>query len=613
VAPGARFLGAGRARRSFEALFAERGAEKDAEAEADAIVIRHAEHLLSPVIGASTSRLVLSLLLRRRAMSGRSALKMLDDAAAAIQTSRDMLQHALDHARQGVTAFDSNLSLIAWNRAFAELFDMPPSMLRPGLGLDAIVRYNAARGAYGPGASDDFVAERITSLLDRDEPTRLRLHQPHRVLEVRSARLPDGGIVTTYADISETVAFEEELAAANESLERRVGERTAELERLNQELARAKTAAEDANVSKTRFLAAASHDLLQPLNAARLYVSSLVETAGDAPLAERLHLTRNIDASLEAVEEILGALLDISRLDAGATKPEISDVSLADLFRQLEIEFSPMARAKGLELTFVRTRLAVRSDRRLLRRLLQNFVSNAVKYTPHGRVLVGVRRAGEAARVEVWDTGVGIPQESSARVFDEFYRLDQGAKAARGLGLGLSIVQRLGRVLGHPIGLRSVPGRGSVFSVAAPLTVAAETFVEAAVAEAPQDPLAGLRVLAIDNEPRVLEGMRALMGKWGCEVATASGFAECLERLDPAPDIVIADYHLDDGDGLSAISAVRARLGADLPAVLATADRSVEVRAACAAADVALLNKPVKPAPLRALLTRGLSLKQAAE
>jgi Na+/proline symporter/signal transduction histidine kinase/CheY-like chemotaxis protein len=612
----ARFIGAARARRSFDALFRERGVDKFASAEADAIVIRHAEHLLSPVIGASTSRLVLSLLLRRRAMSGKSALKMLDDASAAIQSSRDLLQHALDHARQGISVFDANLSLLAWNRAFAELFDLPAAMLREGLGLDAIVRYNALRGLYGHGASDDFVAERIASLLDRDEPTRLRLYAPQRVLEVRSARLPDGGIVTTYADITQTVAFEDELAAANESLERRVGERTAELERLNRELKAAKTAAEDANYSKTRFLAAAGHDLLQPLNAARLYASSLSETAAHAPAEEHVDLARNIDASLEAVEEILGALLDISRLDAGATRPEIGAVSLAEMFRQLEIEFAPMARAKGLKLGFVATRLAVRSDRRLLRRLLQNFVSNAIKYTPRGRVLVGVRRRGEAARVEVWDTGLGVPASQQAAIFEEFRRLDQGAKVARGLGLGLSIVERLGRVLGHPIDVKSESGRGSMFGVRAPLSRAAPAAAPDAVAaepSAPADPLEGLRVLAIDNEPRVLEGMRILIGKWGCQVATAGGVAEALTRLDPSPDIVIADYHLDDGDGLAAIAAVRQRLGAAIPAVLATADRSVEVRDACAAADVALLNKPVKPAPLRALLTRGLSLKQAAE
>ena len=610
----ARFLGAARARRAFDALFVSRGVEKHASALADSSVIRHAEHLLSPVIGASTSRLVLSLLLKRRAMSGVAALQMLDDASAAMQSSRDLLQHALDHARQGISVFDSNLALVAWNRAFAELFDLPPNMLRDGLGLDAIVRFNALRGLYGEGASDDFVAERISSLLDRDEPIRLRLRGTPRVLEIRSARLPDGGIVTTYADISQTVAFEDELAAANESLERRVGERTAELEQLNGELARAKTAAEEANLSKTRFLAAAGHDILQPLNAARLYASSLVETAADAPAEERVQLTRNIDASLEAVEEILGALLDISRLDAGATRPEIGDVALADVFRQLDIEFSPMARAKGLKLTFTPTRLAVRSDRRLLRRLLQNFVSNAIKYTPKGRVLVGARRVGETVRIEVWDTGQGIPEDMRARVFEEFHRLDQGAKVARGLGLGLSIVQRLSRVLGHPLRLDSTPGRGSMFGITAPLSraVLAPALVEATPLYA-ADPLAGLHVLAIDNEPRVLEGMRTLIGKWGATVATASGGEEALMRLDPPPDVVIADYHLDDGDGLAAIAAVRARLGAGLPAVLATAERSADLRAACEAADVALLYKPVKPAPLRALLTRGLALRAAAE
>ena len=612
----ARFLGAARARRAFDAFFNERGLKKSESEEADALLIRHAEHLLSPAIGASTSRLVLSLLLRRRAMSGKSALKMLDDASAAIQSSREQLQHALDHARQGITVFDSNLALSTWNREFVDLFDLPLSMMRPGVGLDAIVRYNASRGLYGPGSSDDFVAERIASLLNDDEPIRLRLPTKQRVIEIRSARLPDGGIVTTYTDVTQSVAAEEELAAANERLERRVQQRTAELERLNQELARAKTAAEDANLSKTRFLAAAGHDILQPLNAARLYASSLTESAADGGTDERVSLARNVDASLEAVEEILGALLDISRLDAGATKPEISDLAIQDLFRQLEIEFAPMARAKGLKLTFAQTSLSIRSDRRLMRRLLQNFVSNAIKYTPKGRVLVGARRGAGVARIEVWDTGLGVPEDSQARIFDEFLRLDQGARAARGLGLGLSIVQRLGKVLDHPVTLRSKPGAGSVFRVAAPLGARAKAAaLEPAGSETARaaEPLSGLHVLAIDNEPRVLDGMRILLAKWGCQVTTAHGIETALEAIRDAPDVIIADYHLDDGDGLQAIAALRERLGAPTPAILATADRSPEVRDACQAADVALLNKPLKPAPLRALLSRSLSLRAAAE
>ena len=509
----ARYLGAGRARRAFSTFMREHGLVYDPALEASAQLIRQAEFLLSPAIGASTSRRVLSLLLRPRTVSGQSALKLIDEASAAIQSSRDQLQHALDHARQGVSVFDANLALTAWNREFVDLFNLPPAMLRHGVGLDEIVRFNAGRGAYGPGDSEDFVAERVASLLYDDQPNRLRLFSTNRVIEVRSARLPDGGIVTTYTDVTQTVRVEEALEAANEMLERRVDERTAELQRLNAELERAKNEADAANLSKTRFLAAASHDILQPLNAARLYASSLTEDVNRIDPEERNNLARNVDVSLEAVEEIIGALLDISRLDAGATRPEISDVPVADLMRTLEIEFAALARTKGLDLVFVPTTIAIRTDRRLMRRLLQNLISNALKYTLSGRVLVGCRRTPGAVRIEVWDTGLGIPPEHERAVFVEFKRLDQGARVARGLGLGLSIVERLGRVLEHGVGLRSRPGNGSVFFVTAPLGRATpETLAGRGAPEpiAAGEPLNGLKVLAIDNEPRVLDGLKAL-------------------------------------------------------------------------------------------------------
>jgi CheY-like chemotaxis protein len=284
----------------------------------------------------------------------------------------------------------------------------------------------------------------------------------------------------------------------------------------------------------------------------------------------------------------------------------------------LEIEFAALARAKGLDLIFVPTSLAVRTDRRLMRRLMQNLISNALKYTLKGRVLVGCRRLPGAARIEVWDTGLGIPPEHERAVFAEFRRLDQGARVARGLGLGLSIVERLGRVLEHPVGLRSRPGKGSVFSVTAPLGRAAAT--PRAEPDAPEpvaagEPLSGFKVLAIDNEPRVLEGMRVLLERWGCAVATAHG----LEEADAAlaefgePDVIIADYHLDSGDGVAAIRALRERFGRPIPAILATADRSPEVRDAAAREDAVVMNKPLKPAPLRAQLTRYSAMREAAE
>jgi CheY-like chemotaxis protein len=219
-------------------------------------------------------------------------------------------------------------------------------------------------------------------------------------------------------------------------------------------------------------------------------------------------------------------------------------------------------------------------------------------------------------RIQVWDTGIGVPEAEQRRIFDEFLRLDQGARAARGLGLGLSIVERLGRVLAHPISLHSRPGLGSVFAVEAPIGLSGPTQAIGASGGEPQsriEPLAGLKVLAIDNEPRVLDGMRVLLQKWGCRVATADGLAAALSSLDVEPDVIIADYHLDDENGLAVIAALRERLGWIAPAILTTADRTPEVRDAAAAAEVALLNKPLKPAPLRAQLSRFLALRAAAE
>jgi Na+/proline symporter/signal transduction histidine kinase len=609
----ARYLGEEQTRLSFEGFARSRGFVEDDKADADIHLLRYAEHLLASAIGAASSRLVLSLLLRRRNVSKKAALKLLDDASAAIQYNRDLLQHALDHARQGITVFDKDLRLMSWNREFQDLFELPSSLARVGTGLDEIVRYNAARGFYGPGEPDEFVAVRLESFINDPEPVRVRLHTSGKVIEIRSAHMPDGGIVTTYSDITAAVEAEEALERANETLERRVRERTEELLRLNGELGRAKAEAEEANVSKTRFLAAASHDILQPLNAARLYATSLLErdrTNGDAKLAS------NVDASLEAVEEILTALLDISRLDSGAMKAEMSSFRIEDILGQLKLEFEPVAREKSLSLRFVPCSGTVRSDRRLLRRLLQNLVSNAIKYTPRGKVLVGCRRRRGKLRIEVWDTGLGIPPSKQKIVFREFQRLDQGARAARGLGLGLSIVERIARVVDHPIRLRSQVGKGSVFSVEVPTAAPLPAMVaQPDQAPKPAAPLMGMVVLCIDNEPAILDGMRMLLTGWGCTVLTASGPKEAQAALrgKNRPDVIIADYHLDDADGLEVITSLRWKLGSETPAILLTADRSLPVREAAAEKAVHVLNKPLKPAALRALLAQWRATRTAAE
>jgi len=600
-----RYLGEERTSRAFDVFATGRGETPDGKREADVHTLRFAEHLLASAIGAASARLVLSLLLRRRNVSTKAALKLLDDASAAMQYSRDLLQNALDHAEQGVTVFDRDLRLSAWNRAFQDIFGLPPNVIRVGVGLDEIVRSNAMRGIYGSGRMDELIRQRLVSFTHQTEPFRLRLQPGDRVIEIRTNPLPDGGLVTTYTDVTDTVLAEEALERANETLEGRVRERTEELTRVNDELQAAKAIAEEANLSKTRFLAAASHDILQPLNAARLYTSALVETQTGEPVSS---LSRNVDASLDAVEEILSAILDISRLDSGALKPDWSVFRIDELFRQLQVEFAPVAQGKGLELVFVPSSLSVRSDRRLLRRLLQNLISNAIKYTESGHILVGCRRRGGALRLSVHDTGLGIPPSKQRLVFREFQRLDQGARIARGLGLGLSIVERISRVLDHRLTLASQVGKGSVFSLdiptAVPLPAAPAQTPAAAV---PDRPLAGLVILAIDNEPAILDGMQRLLGNWGCVVLTAGSLKAALRAIrdaDQQPSVLIVDYHLDDTDGIEVVTKLRWRLKSNPRALLVTADRSVGVREAALAKDILVLNKPLKPAALRATLAR---------
>ena len=610
----ARYLGEERTRSSFESFAATRRISLQPEAEADFELLRYAEHQLASAIGAASSRLVLSLLLRKRMVSTKAALKLLDDANAAIHYNREILQTALDHVRQGIAVYDRDLRLVCWNRQFGEILDLPPELTRVGVSLDEIVRCSAEQGALGPGPVNELVRERLKHYVSESEPYLKRFPERGLVVEVRTNRMPDGGIVTTVTDITASVASAEALERANATLEMRVRQRTTELTGLNAELGRAKADAEEANISKTRFLAAASHDILQPLNAARLYVTSLRERNGDG---EDARLIGNVDASLEAVEEIIGALLDISRLDTGAMRPEFASFRIDDLLRQLEVEFSPLVRDKGLRLRFVRCSLTVRSDRRLLRRLLQNLVSNAIKYTPKGRVLVGCRRLRDRLRIEVHDTGLGIPQSKKRLIFREFHRLEEGAKVARGLGLGLSIVQRIGRVLDHKIDLRSAPGRGSSFSVEVPLSAAAPSGQLPRERSSPdRGQLVGTVVLCIDNDPTVLDGMKALLGGWGCQVLKAPDLAAAVDAVaasEVAPNGLLIDYHLDKGNGIEAIVELRRRFGAALPAILITADRSPHVRDEAHAHDVQVLNKPVKPAALRALMGQWRAHRVAAE
>ncbi|KQV44025.1 MULTISPECIES: PAS domain-containing hybrid sensor histidine kinase/response regulator [unclassified Rhizobium] len=605
----ARYLGEERMLRSFHSYERQNGRWLEDHQPADMALVHFSEQLLGSAIGSSSARLVLSLVLQRMDDTPVDTAWLLDQASEALQYNQDMLQTALSQMDQGIAVFDSFNNLIIWNRRFRQLLDLPEAAGQVGFPLAEIISMLTARGDI---AREDEKAL-VENFLTLDKPFLLELAGGARIIEVRTNAMPDKGIVTTYTDITQRVAADIALKQANETLELRVAERTGELTRVNREVAEARAAAEEANIGKTRFFAAAGHDILQPLNAARLYSSSLVERLGDS---ENSLLVRNIDSSLESVETILGAVLDISRLDTGAMKPRLQSVPLDDLLRRIETDFAPVARAADLKLTVMPTSLSVRSDPNLLRRLVQNLVSNAIKYTPKGKVLVGVRREGDNAVIQVLDSGIGIPASKFRTVFKEFARLDEGARTASGLGLGLSIVDRISRVLNHAVDLQSKQGKGTRFRVVMPIDRTAKAVKGPASPAATRiaEPLHGLSVLCIDNEPRILEGMMLLLEGWGCRVETVQSLADWQAGAKARPDAIIADYHLDNATGTDAIRAIRDHFGAVLPALLVTADRSPEVRATAERDGIAIQNKPVRPAALRAWLTQlSVALKAAAE
>jgi signal transduction histidine kinase len=472
-----------------------------------------------------------------------------------------------------------------------------------------------AEGKYNdPRQVEDMVADRLQKHIITRETFHERIDDGKRIIEVQTDAIPLGGIVVTYTNITERVESAEALARANESLEARVRERTAELTQVNEELALAKSKADEANLDKTRFLVAASHDILQPLNAARLYATSLVERNSSN---EDDRLIRNVDASLESVEEIINALLDISRLDAGAMKPECADFPLDELFKQLRLEFHPLAEEKNLQFRVIDTELCVSSDRRLLRRVLQNLVSNAIKYTDHGKVLLGCRRMGDHVKIEILDTGPGIPEPEFGLIFKEFQRLSSTSRKTRGLGLGLSIVERIAKVLQHEISVESVLGRGSVFRITLPIAVPVSDTIEPDQLTVPRvGQIKGCAVLCIDNEEQILDGMEELLSNWQCPALKALNARDAVKKISEegfTPDILLVDYHLDENTGMEAISYLRSELSYNIPAIIITADRSPEITEKIRAAGHHLLRKPLKPAQLRALMAQHRIRRIAAE
>jgi len=605
----ARFVGEERARQSFIRFAYRQGKGFNPNQNADGEWIAHTERLLAGVLGASSTRAVVKAAIEGREMQLEDVVRIADEASEVLQFNRALLQGAIENITQGISVVDQSLKLVAWNRRYLELFNYPDGLISVGRPIADIIRYNAERGLCGPGEAEVHVARRLHWMRQGRAHTSERLFPNGRVIELIGNPMPGGGFVMSFTDITAFREAEQALTEANEGLEQRVSERTQELSQLNVALTEAKGTAEAANQSKTRFLAAVSHDLMQPLNAARLF-SAALSHQDDGLSSEAQKLVQHLDSSLRSAEDLISDLLDISRLENGKINPDRKPFAVNELFDTLGAEFKALAQEQGLTFRVRGSHLRIDSDIKLLRRILQNFLTNAFRYAK-GPVLLGVRRRGGELCLEVWDRGPGIPEDKQQVIFEEFKRLDSHqTRAEKGLGLGLAIADGLCRVLGHTLRVRSWPGRGSVFSVSVPLARSQAVPASAAV-ELSGKLLSGAQVLCIDNEDSILIGMNSLLSRWGCQVWTARNREECAALLNDGvrPQVALVDYHLDHGDtGTKLMAWLRTHLGEPVPGVVISADGRPEMVAQVHAAGLDYLAKPVKPAALRALLSRYLPL-----
>jgi PAS domain S-box-containing protein len=536
-----------------------------------------------------------------------------------LETERNRYKWLFEHAVHGIFQASLQEGLRAANPALARMlgYDDPQDVL---WSLTDLASYMFVGGAEE--------MTRIRQLLSQDSglfgyETQLRRKDGSSIDVLMNLLLkPDeeGLFEGFVADITERKQAQKRLQQLNDELEQRVSSRTAELQeanrnllqqiverkRIEQDLREARDAAEAANHSKDKYLAAASHDLLQPLNAARLLISTLRERS--LPQAEHTLVERSHQA-LEGAEDLLTDLLDISKLDQAAIQPDIDVYRLEELLAPLASEFQSVAAAEGLSLRVRTPGYAISTDCRLLTRILRNFLSNACRYTEQGRILLGARKRGEYLELQVWDSGRGIPADQLGSIFLEFNQLNVGRAAERkGVGLGLAIVDRIARMLGYPVTVRSHPGRGSVFAIRVPLAQQAIQPPPAAITvRLPVgDPLPGRRVLVLDNELSILHSMSVLLEQWGCEVVVAVDQAAALQVLgERAPDLILADFHLDHGViGCEVVEHLRRHFDSAIPAVMITADRSDQCRRDLQRMGVPLLNKPLKPGKLRAVLSQ---------
>ena len=606
-----RFVGEGKAKISFMQF--QQGIVKKEVTQHDynQQLLLHTENTLASVMGASSARLVLSSAIDGRDIALDEIAVLVEDASSQQRTfSQNLLQSAIENASEGISIVDNELKLVAWNKKYIDLFSYPKELIYKGCPIKHLIRYNASRGLCGEGEISRQVEKRLEYLRNGSPHSSERKHPDGQVIRIQGNPLPGGGFVMLFSDVTAYKEAERVLKDTNIDLEAIITERTKKLAKTNADLDIAREKAEQAHIKKSLYLKACSHDLMQPLEAARLFTSAL---SSQGNLSEsQCRQVKNIDHSLKVANDLLADLGEIARIESGNITPHYTTFSINDLFKDLAQEFSASAEEYDVEFRVAYCKAWITSDRNLLRRILQNLIGNAFRYASPGKILLGARIVDKEVNIQVLDNGPGIPLEKQEVVFEQFTQLENNPNhASRGLGLGLNITQSLAQLLGHPLSLKSKEHQGCKFSVA--ITKAHQQFnlnIEKPIAKI------GLRdvtVMCIDNDPDVLNGMIALLGAWNCNVVSADSFEQAKKVFSNHKndiEILLVDYQLNNNqDGLTLTTELRHTANHFIPAILITATTETDIEERTQKANMGFMRKLVKPAALRAMMSAMLAKK----
>ena len=574
-----------------------------------------AEQALAGVVGVASARAMLTNLSGGESLGVEDVVNILEETTRRLQFNQDVLFASFESMSSAISVVNANLEMVAWNKRYEQMFNYPKGMLRVGRPVADLVRLNAKRGMLGAGSVEQHIQTRLGHLT-AGRPYRVVRQHNDGVIEIKGRPLPNGGYVTTYDDITEYIQTQNELEKINITLEQRVQERTREIENINTslleevdkrrqteaELIQAKSAAEVANASKTRFLALASHDILQPLNAASLYASALLEKpSADPDLLDNLH---HLHGAIYSAELIISNLLEIARLDTGALTATKRCFPLNNMLETLANEYRVQT-DPNVRFHWQPTSLWTESDPKYLRRILQNFLSNAVKYTTSGKIVLGCRRRSDTIEICVYDTGPGISEAHQQRIFDDFYRVTSNTHV-EGAGLGLGIALRFSDMLEHKMRVYSKDSRGSLFSITVPRRDRQVDERGNKRGTGITTGLENLSIFYVDDDENNIHALGILMENWGCLYASAESHQDAVDfaREHTAPDAILMDYQLGpDSNGIELAGILR-ELWQDTPVCIVSAAPDDELSKLINQHNYDFLRKPIKPGKLRALLER---------